>query len=79
MIFHFGTVKVVQQERRTLLDDDGVISSVKWCSRFERDLAFEIRGRKQIASDKHELEEDLFQLVGVRVDDLVFLESFKLA
>ena len=34
-------------------------------------------GREEVASNEHELEEDLLQLLGVGVDDLVFLESFK--
>jgi len=35
--------------------------------------------RKEIASDKDELEEDLLQLLGMSVDNLIFLESFKRA
>ena len=35
------------------------------------------RSRKEVASYEHELEEDLLELLGVGVDDLVLLESFK--
>jgi hypothetical protein len=35
--------------------------------------------RKEITSDKDELEEDLLQLLGMGIDNLVFLESFKRA
>lgn len=76
MIFHFGVVEVVEQECGTLLNDNGVVPAVKWRCGFKGDLAVELRRGEQVASYKDELEEDLFQLGRVRVDDLVFLESF---
>ena len=77
MVFHFAVVEVIQQKGRAFLDDDGVIAPVKRGCGLERDLSVEVRRREQVAAHEHELEEDLFELVGVRVYYLVFLESFK--
>lgn len=77
MVFHFGVVEIIQKEGRTFLDYDGIVSAIERRSGLERDLSFELRRREEVASHKHELEEDLLQLVGVGIDYLVFLESFQ--
>ena len=76
MVFHFGVVEVVKQEGRALLNFDGVVSAVKGCSGLERDLTVELRRGEEVAAYEHELQEDLFELVCMSIDDLVFLESF---
>lgn len=42
VVLHLGAIQFVEEECRTLLDDDGVIPSVKWSSGLESDLAFKI-------------------------------------
>ena len=76
MVFHFGVVEIVQKESGTFFDDNGVVPPVKGHGGFESDLAVEVRGREQIASNENELQEDLSQLVCMCVNYLVFLESF---
>jgi len=76
VVFHFGVVEVVEQEGRAFLDFDGVVPSVKGGSRLQRDLTVKLRRREQVAADENELQENLFELVCMSVDDLVFLESF---
>jgi hypothetical protein len=77
MVLHFGVVKIVEQESRYFFNHDCVVSAVKWRSCLQCDLMLDSRSRKEVASYEHELEEDLLELLGVGVDDLVLLESFK--
>jgi len=79
MILHLGLVQVVEQEGRALFDHDSVIPPIKRGRGLQCNLGFEVGSRKQVASDEHELQKNLLQLLSVSVYYLVFLESFQLA
>lgn len=55
VVFHLRIIKIIQQESRAFLNDDGVISPIEGRSCFKSNLVFDFRGRKEIASHKDEL------------------------
>lgn len=79
VVLHLRVVQAVQEEGRALLNDDSVVATVERLRRLQRQAVLDRAHGEQVASDEDKLEEDLSQLISVRVDDLVLLECLKLA
>ena len=79
MVLHLGIVQLVEQECGALFDNDGVIPPVERLGGLKRQAVLDLAHGEQVASDEDELQEDLAELVVVRVDDLIFLEGLELA
>ena len=77
MILHFRVVEIVQKEGRYFVDDNSIIPTEERCGSLNGDSLLDLTRGEEIDTNKHELQENLLQLLSVGVDDLVFLECFQ--